>query len=191
MVVLEDLHWAEDSVFAFVRYILEWATDLSLFLVATARPELLTDHPEWGGGIRNAATIGLEPLSTEETSTLVSSLWSEPVMSADIQAKLMERSGGNPLYVTEFVRLAADTGVSVDVDAVDLLPDSIHSITTRRRSASASGRQITSTRPPGTASAPYLAALVASSCTIIPTATARSGSSRTGSPAMTFAGSRA
>ena len=74
ILVFEDLHWADDGLLDFVDQMAEWATDVPLLILCTARPELLDRRPGWGGGKRNATTISLAPLSQDDTAALVSSL---------------------------------------------------------------------------------------------------------------------
>ena len=52
ILVFEDLHWADDGLLDFVDYVAEWAAGVPLLLLATARPELLSRRPGWGGGKR-------------------------------------------------------------------------------------------------------------------------------------------
>src|SRR5207247_281348 len=76
-----------------------------LLVLCTARPELLERRPAWGGGKVNATTVLLAPLSDEETARLVHGLLGSSVLPAELQATVLERAGGNPLYAEEFVRL--------------------------------------------------------------------------------------
>ncbi len=110
VLVIEDLHWADDAVVDFIAHLVDWSRESPILVVCTARPELFTDRPEWGGGRRDAVTLGLSPLSSYETVELMSALADRPLMDATVQAALVERSGGNPLYITEFVRLAGERG---------------------------------------------------------------------------------
>ena len=55
VLVFEDLHWADDGLLDFVDALVDWATDVPLLVVGTARPELLARRPGWGGGKPNAA----------------------------------------------------------------------------------------------------------------------------------------
>jgi class 3 adenylate cyclase len=71
VLVFEDAHWADDGLLDFVDHLAEWAVDVPLLIVCTARPELLERRPAWGGGKRNAVTISLSPLSNEETRSLL------------------------------------------------------------------------------------------------------------------------
>ena len=105
VLVFEDLHWADEGLLDFVDHLADWATRVPLLVVGTARPELLARRPAWGGGKTNALTLSLAPLSGNETAELVHALLEQAAIPADIQATLLERAGGNPLYAEEFVRL--------------------------------------------------------------------------------------
>ena len=63
VLVFEDLHWADEALLAFLEHLAEWAEGVPLLLLCTARPELHEKHPGWAGGMRNATTINLPPLS--------------------------------------------------------------------------------------------------------------------------------
>jgi class 3 adenylate cyclase len=113
VLVFEDLHWADDAMLAFVEHLADRADGVPLLIVATARPELFERHPEYATGIPNANRINLGPLSERETSRLVSALLETSVIPAELQAPILERSGGNPLYAEEYVRLLKDTELLV------------------------------------------------------------------------------
>ncbi len=70
---LRGLHWADDGLLDFVDELADWVTDVPMFVVCTARPELLARRPNWGGGKLNASTIALAPLSDDETARLIGS----------------------------------------------------------------------------------------------------------------------
>jgi DNA-binding SARP family transcriptional activator/class 3 adenylate cyclase len=108
VLVVEDLHWADEALLAFLGHLLDWASPVPLLLVCTARPELYDRAPEWGGGTRNATTIALSRLSDEETARLLSALLAQSVLPAELQRRLVHRAEGNPLYAEEFVRLLTD-----------------------------------------------------------------------------------
>jgi class 3 adenylate cyclase/tetratricopeptide (TPR) repeat protein len=110
VLVFEDLHWADDGLLDFVDHLVDWAGSVPILLVATARPELLARRPAWGGGKPNATTISLSPLTEQETATLVHGLLNQSVLPADVQAILLDRAGGNPLYAEEFARIALERG---------------------------------------------------------------------------------
>ena len=95
----------------FVDYLVEWASGVPMLVVATARPELLSRRPGWGGGKANAVTLSLAALSDEETARLVQAAAREArALLAKAQETLLARAGGNPLYAEEFVRALASSG---------------------------------------------------------------------------------
>src|SRR5918994_1371880 len=110
VLVVEDLHWADEGLLDFVDHLVDWAGAVPILVVATARPELLTRRPGWGGGKSNAATISLSPLTEEETAKLLHGLLDRAVLPAEVQTRLLERAGGNPLYAEEFARIAGAAG---------------------------------------------------------------------------------
>ncbi|MFL5964198.1 MAG: ATP-binding protein [Gaiellaceae bacterium] len=124
VLVLEDLHWADDSTLDFVDYLADWATGVPMLVVATARPELLERRPTWGGGRLNAHTLSLAPLDERATAELLARLLDSPVIDAEVQAQLLQQSGGNPLYTEEFARMLGEGAVEI--------PDSVQGIIAAR-----------------------------------------------------------
>lgn len=111
--VFEDLHWADEAMLAFVEHLVEWSEGVPMLVLATARPEIYERGPAWTGGKRNVATINLSRLGDTETARLISVLLKSAVIPAEVQALILERAGGNPLYAEEFVRLLRDRGLLV------------------------------------------------------------------------------
>ena len=126
VLVFEDIHWADEDLLDFVDHVVDWATDVPLLVVATARPELLQRRPGWGGGKRNALTISLAALDDGETAHLLSELLGRTALPADTQRELLESAGGNPLYAEQFVALVSEGG------ARDRLPESVQGIIAAR-----------------------------------------------------------
>lgn len=108
VLVFEDLHWADDGLLDFIDHLVDWASDVPMLVVGTARPELLERRPGWGGGKRNATTLSLAPLAEVETSQLIAALLGQAVLPAELQAALLERAEGNPLYAEQYVRMLAE-----------------------------------------------------------------------------------
>ena len=132
VLVFEDLHWADDSLLDFIDHLVEWAGAVPMLVVCTARPELLTRRPGWGGGKPNAATVSLAPLSDDDTARLVHALLERSVLPADLQATLIERAGGNPLYAEEFARMVDELG---EDGSGHRLPESVQGIIAARLDA--------------------------------------------------------
>jgi class 3 adenylate cyclase/tetratricopeptide (TPR) repeat protein len=128
VLVFEDLHWADEGLLDFIDHLVDWATEVPLLAVCTARTELLVRRPGWGGGKPNATTLSLSPLSDEETARLLAELTERPVLPAETQAALLAHAGGNPLYAEEYARMLAERS-----DAGELaLPETVQGIIAAR-----------------------------------------------------------
>jgi class 3 adenylate cyclase len=110
VLVIEDLHWADEVLLDFLDHLVDWVTDVPLLAVCTARPELLAHRPNWAGGKLNATTIALSPLTEADTARLLAALLNQALLPVETQAALLARAGGNPLYAEEYVRMLADRG---------------------------------------------------------------------------------
>jgi class 3 adenylate cyclase len=129
VVVFEDLHFADDGLLDFVDYLVDWASGVPLLVVGTARPELLSRRPGWGGGKANVVTLSLPALSDDDTARLVHALLERPVLDAELQELLIARAGGNPLYAEEFARMLEERGQAED------LPETVQGLVAARGDA--------------------------------------------------------
>jgi len=140
VLVFEDLHWADASLIAFLHHLAERSDGYPILLVCTARPELYDSHPGWADGLRNATRIDLALLSPEETGSLVTSVLGETALPAEVVSAVLERSGGNPLYVEETVRALLDSNLlqrrgaswALAEGAEASLPDNVHALIAAR-----------------------------------------------------------
>ena len=128
VLVLEDLHWADEGLLDFVDELVDWLSGVPLLVVCSARPELLERRPGWGGGKLNASTIGLSPLSSEQTALLISRVLERSLLPAEIQQTLLERSEGNPLYAEQFAQLYLERGSAEDMP----MPETLQGIVAAR-----------------------------------------------------------
>ncbi len=133
VMVVEDLHWADDALVEFLGFLVRRAVDSPILLLVSARPELFVDHPDWGAGLRNATSVSLAPLDDADAALLLAALLPGRLMTAEAQESLLERCGGNPLHVLEFVRLATEQGRldELGTGAVPV-PDSVHAVVAAR-----------------------------------------------------------
>jgi class 3 adenylate cyclase len=114
VLVFEDLQWADAGFLDFVEHLVDWVTDVPLLVVATTRPELLTERPGWGGGMANAATISLSTLSDEETAHIIASILDRSGAAPELRAAALAKAAGNPLYAEEFAKLLGESGAMDD-----------------------------------------------------------------------------
>ena len=115
VLVLDDLHWADDGLLDFVDHVADWAQG-PILIVATARPELFETRPTWGGGKRNADVDLPRPAVRGRGRGHARGPRPRPPRT-DLKRTIVERSEGNPLYVEEIVRKLIDDGVLRATDA--------------------------------------------------------------------------
>ena len=104
----EDIHWADDGMLDAIEHLAQWVR-APLMLVCLARDELLDRRPGWGAGRRSATQLLLDPLAAEYTRALVAALIPG---GDDVVSKVVERSGGNPLFAEEMARRVAEAATS-------------------------------------------------------------------------------
>ena len=138
--VVEDLHWADEAMLAFMDHLARSSADVPLLVLATARPEALELTGPGAGFVATARHVPLGPLSGEETAELARTRLGAKSLPTDLQALILERSGGNPLFAEELVRLLEDRGllesrggrVALKQGAEVPLPDSIGALIAAR-----------------------------------------------------------
>jgi predicted ATPase len=124
--ILDDLHWADDRLLDYLEDLVHQAGEVPLFVIATARPELLARRPFWGSGAGGSGTITLDPLTDGETTELVRALLRqhpEPTgypMDALLPGAgaghddLLTLIGGNPRFAVEYVDHLRSSRPSLD-----------------------------------------------------------------------------
>ncbi len=124
VVLVEDVHWAEEPLLELLERILRDARG-PMLLLCTARPELLDSRSSWGGGRRNSTIVGLESLTEEDAGRLLEELLAAN-LPPRLRALLVERSEGNPFFVEELIGALIDQGLVEQQDGgwdVHELPD--------------------------------------------------------------------
>jgi DNA-binding SARP family transcriptional activator len=111
VLVLEDLHWADDALLDFLEELLEpaggRAAAVPLLAVVTARPELLERRPTWQQA-RPGTLTELAPLSEADTGRLLDALLAHHRLPESVGPALLAAAGGNPLFAEEYVRMLRD-----------------------------------------------------------------------------------
>ena len=111
VLLVEDLHWADDGSLDFLGYVAQVNRDVPTLQLAVARPSLFDRRPEWndlGAGKR----IDLQPLDAAMSRLLVKELLKKlpdaPPLLQDLIIGGAEL--GNPFYMEELVKMLVDKG---------------------------------------------------------------------------------
>ncbi|WP_432841607.1 BTAD domain-containing putative transcriptional regulator [Dactylosporangium sp. CA-092794] len=107
VIVVEDLHKADGPVLDYIADLTVLARDAPLLVLVTARSELLTRRPHWGGGqAGSACTVALGPLSDRGAEDLLRAMLESGRRGAewrDLVPELIRLIGGNPRFAVEYV----------------------------------------------------------------------------------------
>jgi class 3 adenylate cyclase/tetratricopeptide (TPR) repeat protein len=101
VLVFEDIHWGDDALLDLVDYLARHVRDHRILFLALARPEFLESRPTWGAGTTGTTTLPLDPLTLDESSTVIASLLAHAAGST--VERLVATAEGNPLFIEELV----------------------------------------------------------------------------------------
>jgi predicted ATPase/class 3 adenylate cyclase len=106
VMAVEDLQWFDASSLELMQLLVEQAATARVMLVCTARPEF---RAPWS--LRtNHAQFTLNRLSALHVRELVASVVAHSALSGETIEKVVERTGGVPLFVEELTRAVLEKG---------------------------------------------------------------------------------
>ncbi|MEZ5382700.1 MAG: adenylate/guanylate cyclase domain-containing protein [Microthrixaceae bacterium] len=140
VVRLTDLHWADDSVLALIDEFAARMAAQPLVVLATARRSLMR---RWSpqAGRHDMLVMNLDPLEGDDAEMLLWQLSRDRDLSPEVTAEVLERSGGNPLFMEELVRFLARSEetpaetTDAGTDALPELPDTLRGLLSARMDA--------------------------------------------------------
>jgi len=109
VILLEDLHWADDLTILFLEYIGRNIIDSTFFICGTTRQEELKEHVALQNMIRNLKDknlhcVELKPLTYNSLYSFLDSTITSGSNSPELVRYLMKKTGGNPYFVEEMMR---------------------------------------------------------------------------------------
>jgi serine phosphatase RsbU (regulator of sigma subunit) len=114
--VIENLHWADPSSIDLLVHVLPLASSTPLLFVLVSRPD--REAPGWQLTLAAREMLGgtlteltLNTLSHAESGQLVANLLGLQSVPEQIQALVLRKAEGNPLFVEEVIRALIDRGV--------------------------------------------------------------------------------
>ena len=114
VILLEDIHWADDSSLDMVMRLGEHTPQLRLLIVGAARPTLFERRPYWGEGQAYHTLLELRPLSRRESRQLVTEILklAENIPS-ELRELVVSGAEGNPFYLEELIKMLIEDGVVI------------------------------------------------------------------------------
>jgi serine/threonine protein kinase/tetratricopeptide (TPR) repeat protein len=110
VVLLEDLHWADDLSIEFIEYLSRNLADTNVFICGTSREEELRENMIFKKIITHLTKQGfltqikLRPLKYRSLHSFLDSTITPGSNSLELVQYLMRKTGGNPYFVEEIMR---------------------------------------------------------------------------------------
>lgn len=110
LITLEDLHWADAVSLEALRFVMDRLERRRLMLLVTHRPTL--DMEQLNSGRISHSALRLAPLGTADARALLDALFGKDQngSSTELRDRILERAGGNPLFIEEIVRSLVEAG---------------------------------------------------------------------------------
>lgn len=113
LVLLDDLHWADDGSLDFLNYFFQVNHDVPLLLLGLTRPALFERRPDWPGPAV-AQRIELKALDLSASRLLAAELLKKlPDPPTELRRLITASAEGNPFYMEELLKMLIDGGAIV------------------------------------------------------------------------------
>jgi class 3 adenylate cyclase/tetratricopeptide (TPR) repeat protein len=132
VIVIEDLHWADSALVAFLLQLVTNPPTLPILLVVAMRPEAAERHPEWLTGQQAARVIQLVSLDDAAIAALVESTLAGA--APELLRTVLDRAAGSPLYAEQLAALVRERGTSATEFTLDerAIPPTIQALLAAR-----------------------------------------------------------
>ena len=141
VLLVEDAQYADTGLLDFLDNLIDWSSDLPIYVLVFARPELDEARPGFGTG-PNRITLTLDPLDPTSMDALVDAL--VPAMPPKARAAVTSQAQGIPLFAVETVRALIDRDIVQPIEGIYhlvgdigqlVVPDSLHALLAARLDA--------------------------------------------------------
>jgi anti-anti-sigma factor len=128
LLILDDLHWADQSSLELLRYLGRHLPSLALMILGTYRDDNLTPGHPLRETLRDLSShptyqwLSLERLDQAGVGQLLFLLWQQPVPEALVE-KIFQHTGGNPFYVEEVAKGMDDDGLVKIHEGLSYFPE--------------------------------------------------------------------
>lgn len=119
VILLEDMHWADESSMDAFSHLARALPDRPLLVVCTARPSIFERYPQWCAAQGEYEQITLSPLSKRHSRRLVDEILQKVEAIPDaLREMVVGNAEGNPFYIEELIKMLIEEGVIVKCENV-------------------------------------------------------------------------
>ncbi len=114
VLIIDDLQWAEPLLFDLVEHLVQWGRELPLLLLIGGRPELRDVASKFtAAGSLVEDVMTLDGLDAGAAMKLAANVIGADDLPAAVAAKVLTTSEGNPLFISELVRMLVVEGALI------------------------------------------------------------------------------
>jgi len=114
MLLLDDIHWADNGSLELVQYLAKLETSLPLFILCATRPSLDELHPNWGHDFPLSELIEIKTLDLNASRELVGNILQNVAMLPKELVEIVAKNAeGNPFYLEELIKVLIEDGVII------------------------------------------------------------------------------
>jgi predicted ATPase/class 3 adenylate cyclase len=114
LILVEDVHWADERSLDVLAYLFKSAAKLRLCAICVTRPSLFERRPSWGEGQAYHRRVDLKPLSKVDVRRMVATILGKlEAVPQKLKELIVDEAGGNPFYVEELIKMLCEEGVIV------------------------------------------------------------------------------
>ena len=110
LLLIEDVHWADDTSLELLNLIIERARQLPILALVTFRPEF---EAPWAG-LPNVGSLVLGRLSREDVERVVTQVAHGRALPTEVLKQIVAKTDGNPLFVEELTKAVLESGTLVE-----------------------------------------------------------------------------
>ena len=110
VLVVEDLHWADESLLDFVDELVDWVTDVPLLVVAQRGRSSSRGDPAGAAGSSTRPPSRVTADERRDCTCCSAAPRNGRSRGGGSSDALLERAGGNPLYAEQFAELYVERG---------------------------------------------------------------------------------
>jgi class 3 adenylate cyclase/tetratricopeptide (TPR) repeat protein len=111
VVLLEDLHWSDDSSLDLIDQLQGSLGELPLLIVGAARPGLFERRPQWQNALPDHQRLDLGPLSRQDSRALVEQILHKVEhLPEHLVGLVVAAAEGNPFYIEELIKMLIEEG---------------------------------------------------------------------------------
>ena len=114
VILLEDIHWADDSSLDMLNCLARRIPEQRVLFVCVARHRLYERRPHWGEGLAYHRRLELQPLTKHDSSQLVTEILQKvDQIPESLQDLVVQGAEGNPFYIEELIKMLVEDGIII------------------------------------------------------------------------------